>query len=159
VNSRSLLLVAAHLLLPSLGLAQSESPATAEVRAARLAQNAALAIRALDSAATFWTTDVVIVSSRGRVMRGKDTYRQAFAGDSVMVYVRTPGRIEAASPWPLVWEEGVWSGRLGANGPEVIGGRYAAQWHRVAGRWLIRSEVFVALSCSGEPCSWPIQSP
>jgi len=41
----------------------------------------------------------------------------------------------------------------------VIGGRYAAQWHRISGRWLIRSEVFVALTCSGDPCRWLIQSP
>jgi ketosteroid isomerase-like protein len=145
--------------MPCPGLAQSQPSAIAEVRAARIAQNAAIAARLLDSVATFWTSDVVIVSSRGRVMRGKETYRQAFAGDSVIVYRRTPSQVEAASPWPLVWEEGTWSGHLGANGPAVIGGRYAAQWHRVAGRWLIRSEVFVALTCSGEPCSWPVQSP
>lgn len=154
-----LALLAAHLVMPRLGIAQSGPQAIADVRAARLAQNAAIAAHALDSVATFWTTDIVIVSSRGRVMRGKDTYRQAFAGDSVVVYVRTPDRIEAASPWPLVWEEGTWSGRLGPSGPAVIGGRYAAQWHRVAGRWLIRSEVFVALTCSGDPCNWPVQFP
>ena len=146
-------------ILPAPALAQAAPQAIAEIRSARLAQNAALAARLIDSAATFWTPDVVVVSSRGLVMRGKDTYRQAFAGDSVMVYVRTPVQIEAASAWPLAWEEGTWSGLMGANGPSVIGGRYAAQWHRIHGRWLIRSEVFVALACSGVPCSWPLQSP
>ena len=68
--------------MPCLGFAQSQPSAVAEVRASRLAQNAAIAAHLLDSVATFWTTDVVIVSSRGRIMRGKDTYRQAFAGDS-----------------------------------------------------------------------------
>jgi hypothetical protein len=140
-------------------LAQPGSQAIAEVRAARLAQNAAIAARLVDSVATFWSTDVVIVASRGRVMRGKDEYRQAFSGDSVIVYVRTPNHIEAATAWPLVWEEGTWIGHRGVGGPAVIGGRYAAQWHRVAGRWLIRSEVFVALTCSGDPCTWPVQSP
>lgn len=139
--------------------ATAQSPATDEVRAARLAQNEAIAAGRLDSTASFWTRDVVIVSSRGEVLRGKDAYRAAFAGDSVMVYRRTPSRIETASAWPLAWEEGTWAGLRGASGPEVIGGRYAAQWHRIDGRWLIRSEVFVALHCTGEPCAWPVRSP
>lgn len=145
--------------LPGTAQAQSEDGAAADIRAARLAQNRALAVPLLDSAATFWTTDVVVVSSRGAVLRGKDQYRGAFAGDSTIVYVRTPSRIDVASAWPLAWEEGQWSGHLGAGGPAVIGGRYAAQWHRIGGRWLIRSEVFVALTCSGDPCTWPVQSP
>lgn len=151
----ALCLLAALFLLPYQGLAQ----AVAEVREARLAQNAAIAAHLPDSVATFWTNDVVIVSSRGGVMRGKAAYRQAFAGDSAMIYLRTPSHLEAASPWPLVWEEGTWVGQRGATAPPVIGGRYAAQWHRINGRWLIRSEVFVALTCSGDPCSWPVQSP
>lgn len=157
--SRYLISIAALSIAATPSLAQSPSQAVEAVRAARIAQNAAIAGRMIDSIATFWTRDVTIVSSRGQVFRGKDAYRQAFAGDSVMVYVRTPGRIEAASAWPLVWEEGTWAGHLGAHGPPVVGGRYAAQWHRVDDRWLIRSEVFVALTCSGEPCSWPVQTP
>jgi hypothetical protein len=34
----------------------------------------------------------------------------------------------------------------------VIGGRYSAQWVKRDGRWLIRSEVFVALTCAGAGC-------
>lgn len=146
-------------LLPPTASAQSEDPAAARIRAARLAQNQVLAVRQLDSAATFWTSDVVVVASRGAVLRGRDQYQGAFAGDSTIVYVRSPAKIDVAPAWPLAWEEGNWTGHLGAGGPAVIGGRYAAQWHRIDGRWLIRSEVFVALSCSGEPCHWPIQSP
>jgi ketosteroid isomerase-like protein len=145
--------------LPGTAQAQSEDHAAAEIRVARLAQNRALAVPLLDSAATFWTEDVVVVTSRGGVLRGKDQYRGAFAGDSTIVYVRSPSKIDVASAWPLAWEEGQWSGHLGAGGPAVIGGRYAAQWHRIGGRWLIRSEVFVALTCSGDPCNWPVQSP
>lgn len=146
-------------LLPRAAQAQADDRAAAEIREARLAQNRVLAASLLDSAATFWTDDVVVVASRGAVLRGKDQYRRAFAGDSAIVYVRSPATIDVASAWPLAWEEGHWSGHLGAGGPAVIGGRYAAQWHRINGRWLIRSEVFVALTCSGDPCRWPIQSP
>lgn len=152
-------LLAAACLLASPAAAQPASEVVAKVRAARLAQNATLAARMIDSAATFWTKDFVLVTSRGAVLRGKDVAREAFESDTVMVYVRTPGRIEAASPWHLAWEEGRWSGHAGAGGAAVIEGRYAAQWHRIDGRWLIRSEVFVALRCTGDPCSWPVESP
>ena len=80
-------------------------------------------------------------------------------GGAIDPELSPPVRIEAASTWPLVWEEGTWVGQRGANGPTAIGGRYAAQWHRIEGRWLIRSELFVALHCSGDPCRWPVQSP
>lgn len=143
----------------AVGRDQANPTAAAGVRAARLAQNAALAARSLDSAAAFWTNDVVAVTSRGGVLRGKEAYREAFAGDSVMVYVRTPERIELSTGWPLAWEDGSWTGRRGAEGPVLLSGRYAAQWHRVRGRWLIRSEVFVGLGCSGDPCAWPVQTP
>lgn len=101
---------------------------------------------------------MVITAGLGRVLRGKDAYRQAFTMDSGMVYVRTPLRIET-SPWQSAWEEGTWVGRQGLRGPVLIRGRYAAQWHRVGTRWLIRSEVFVALACSGAACRWPLASP
>jgi len=44
-----------------------------------------------------------------------------------------------SAAWPLAFEEGDWAGHLGsAAGPAVIGGRYAAQWVKRDGRWLIR---------------------
>jgi hypothetical protein len=66
------------------------------------------------------------------------------------VYERVPTSIDAGSPWPLAFETGVWTGhRGGARGPVGIRGRYSARWVKRAGHWLIRSEVFVALSGSG----------
>ena len=38
--------------------------------------------------------------------------------------------------------------------PAVISGRYAAQWVQRDGRWLIRSELFVALHCADAGCSF-----
>ena len=154
-----LLLFVVLSLAPAIALAQTASPAVAAIRAARLAQNAALAVHQMDSAASFWTNDVVITAGLGRVLRGKDAYRGAFAFDSGMVYVRSPAHIEAAIPWQSAWEEGRWVGRRGLSGPVVIKGRYAAQWHRIGTRWLIRSEVFVALGCAEAACGWPLASP
>ena len=152
-------LFAAFPLLPTIAGAQGDTAAARTIRAARLAQNAVLATHQMDSAATFWASDVVITAGLGRVLKGADTYRQAFARDSAVVYVRTPEQIEAADPWTVAWEEGHWVGRVGQSGPVVIHGRYAAQWQRVGGRWLIRSELFVALGCSGAACRWPSVSP
>jgi hypothetical protein len=151
--------VAGLLLIPLIAQAQAESKAIAEVRNARFAQNAVLSSHQMDSAASFWANDVVITAGLGTVLRGKEAYRQAFALDSGMVYVRTPAHIEVATPWSSAWEEGEWVGRRGPSGPIVIRGRYAAQWHRLGPRWLIRSEVFVALACSGAACRWPLAAP
>ena len=47
----------------------------------------------------------------------------------------------------------MWEGHLDTiTGPVVIGGRYSAQWVKRGDQWLIRSEVFVALTCSGVGC-------
>jgi ketosteroid isomerase-like protein len=129
---------------------------TAAIRAARAAQNAAIATHDLDSVAQFWTEDVVVSAGLGRVIRGRADYQQAFRQDSGMVYERTPDHVELSAEWPLAFETGHWTGRRGAQGAPLIGGRYSAQWVRQAGRWLIRSELFVALTCAGEACRWPI---
>jgi hypothetical protein len=73
-----------------------------------------------------------------------------------VIYQREAIAIEASPHWPLAFEEGTWTGHVGsAFGPTVIGGRYSAQWVKRGGRWLIRSEVFVALTCAGVGCEYP----
>jgi hypothetical protein len=74
-----------------------------------------------------------------------------------MLYERLPSTIVVSEHWPLGYEEGTWTGRAAQGvAPALIAGRYSAQWAKVGGRWLIRSEVFVALTCSGVACRWPI---
>lgn len=126
----------------------------AAVRAARAAQNTAIATRDLDKAASYWTEDVVIRSGLGRVIQGRASYRATLGADSVTVYRREPERVDVGdrSAWPLAFEAGTWTGRSAKDGRPLIRGRYAAQWIKRGGRWLIRSEVFVALGCSGEGC-------
>ena len=139
--------------------AQDSATVAAEIRLARTAQNAALAARAIDSAATFWADDVVVTTSLGRLIEGKVSYRSAFNGDTSMLYQRVPERVDLARPWAIAWEEGTWTGQQGRDGPVLIRGRYAAQWHQIGQRWLIRSELFVGLGCSGGACSWPTVPP
>lgn len=131
------------------------------VRAARAAQNRAIA--ALDTAAvaSFWTEDVEIRSALGVLVTGRDAYEGLFNPDSgavargeELIYQREPASIEVSTHWPLAYESGTWAGHLGqADGPVLIGGRYAAQWVKRGGRWLIRGEVYAALSCSGAGCA------
>jgi ketosteroid isomerase-like protein len=145
---------------PGVSIGQGPREA-AEVRAARAAQNAALTQHDLDRVASFWTDDIVIRSGLGRVIQSKTAYKNAFAGDSDLVYNREPDRVDVSNNnrWPLAFESGIWTARVNGSGPPIIRGRYAAQWIKRNGKWLIRSEVFVALTCSGQGCSRQIVAP
>ena len=144
--------------------AAAEGAEARAVRAARAAQN--LAIAALDTAkvASFWTEDVEIRSGHGGLVVGRDAYRNLFKTDSgaiargeELIYQREPVSVEISAQWPLAFEEGSWTGHFGrATGPVLVGGRYAAQWVKRNGRWLIRGEIYVALTCAGAECASPI---
>ena len=131
------------------------------VRDARAAQNRAIA--ALDTAAvaSFWTDDVEIRRGLGVLVTGREAYKQLFKPDSgavargeELIYQREPASVVVSANWPLAYEEGTWVGHLGrADGPAQIGGRYAAQWVKRGEKWLIRGEVYVALTCSDAGCA------
>jgi ketosteroid isomerase-like protein len=124
------------------------------IEQARLQQNAAITRLDLDEIATYWTDDVTICRGLGAQLAGKAAYRELFAADArssaAIVYQRHPTSIDVSSVWPLAFETGKWEGHRGsAQGAALIGGRYSAQWVKRGDRWLIRSEVFVALEGSG----------
>ena len=129
----------------------------AAIRAARTEQNRAIAAGDLDRAAAFWTDDVTVRRALGQPLSGRDAARQALAPPSAptphLIYQRISKDVEVSPTWPLAFETGTWQGHQGtAAGPIVIGGRYSAQWVKRGERWLIRSEVFVALTCRGAGC-------
>jgi ketosteroid isomerase-like protein len=140
---------------------RSPSREAAAVRAARTAQNSAIAAHDLDRAASYWTDDVVIRSALGRVIQGSATYRATLGADSATVYHRKSDHVDVSDNerWPLAFESGTWTGSDPRDGKPLIRGRYAAQWIKRDGRWLIRSEVFVALGCAGTGCSRPLAVP
>lgn len=144
-----------------MAIASQSSREAAAVRAARAAQNRAIAEHDLDRAESYWTDDVVIRSALGRVIQGRATYRSVLGADSATVYRREPDRVDVSDNlrWPLAFESGTWTGRDPRTGGPLIRGRYAAQWIKRDGRWLIRSEVFVALGCSGAGCRRPLAVP
>jgi ketosteroid isomerase-like protein len=145
------------LLFNTLSLANPVANTTEEVaiRQARLEQNAAIARHDVEAIAAYWTDDVTICRALGLQLAGKAAYRKLFEGDDptskeVIVYQRVPSSIEASAVWPLAFESGRWEGHLGnAQGTVVIRGRYSAQWVKRDGKWLIRSEVYVALQGAG----------
>ena len=140
-------------------LAGAMAPSTdrALVRAARTAQNEAIASGDLDRVAGFWTDDVTVRRALGQPLTGRDAARKALEPppppDSHLVYQRLTKEVDVSAKWPLAFESGIWEGHQRTlAGPVIIGGRYSAQWVKRDGRWLIRSEVFVALTCSGAGC-------
>lgn len=156
--------VAAFALVASACGSQSPSAAATEagaVRAARAEQNAAIVARDLDRVASYWIDSVTVTAGLGAGLRGRAAYRRAFELDSAMVYERTPQQVVVSANWPLAWEQGTWTGRQGGggDGARLLSGSYAAQWEKVDGRWLIRSELFVATSCQEVACRWPVAQP
>ena len=136
------------------------SPADrALIREARLAQNRAMAAGDIELASSYWTADVSLRRGLGQGIEGRSAYRQLLVPsgnrDSSVAYEREPTGVEVSNRWPLAFETGKWKGRLGSSsGPVVIDGRYSAQWVKRDGRWLIRSEVFVAIDCDGIGCRY-----
>jgi ketosteroid isomerase-like protein len=128
-----------------------------DVRAARIAQNDAIASGDIDRAASFWTDDVTVRRALGQAITGAAAARLALepaaSPSPRIVYQRTTTSVDVSARWPLAFEAGTWEGRLDSvRGPAIIGGRFSAQWVRRNDRWLIRSEVFVALTCSDVGC-------
>lgn len=119
------------------------------IRTARAEQNRAIADGDADRIASFWTDDVTVRSGLGLSVAGRAAYRERITGNG-LVYVRTPVTVDVSDHWPLAFESGTWT--ASRNGDVTTIGRYSAQWVKRDGRWLIRAEVFVALSCRGAGC-------
>lgn len=127
------------------------------IRARRAAFNDAIAAHDAGAALTFLDSDYQITTGAGEVSQGRfgeaETWEAIFARADDIVYVRTPDRVDVASPAVRAYEGGVWRGSWTTpRGRQELGGRYTAHWRLVDGRWLIRSEIFVTLSCKGPDC-------
>ncbi len=136
----------------------SNSAEGRSIREARAAQNRAIVAGDVNLVASFWTEDVTLRRGLGTPQSGRAAYRRLFEedakNDSAIVYQRDPVDVEVSARWPLAFETGTWRGYLRSMPAQpVIRGRYSAQWVKRDGHWLIRSEVFVALTCSASGCN------
>ena len=129
----------------------------AAIREARSTQTKAIAKNDLDTVVKYWTPDITIRRALGQPVDGAIAARKVLepTGSTAtpIIFQREAISVEVSPNWPLAYEEGRWSGHIGsADAKPVLGGRYSAQWVKRDGKWLIRSEVFVALTCADAAC-------
>ncbi|MFZ3217969.1 MAG: nuclear transport factor 2 family protein, partial [Candidatus Acidiferrales bacterium] len=74
------------------------------------------------------------------------SFAKNFAQAASVRFERLTERVELSEAAPLAAESGRWAGRL-ADGRAAYGGTYLAMWMRSEAGWVIRSELFVLLTC------------
>ncbi len=141
--------------------AQSGNTATDEaaIKEARRLQTQALAKNDLDTVVKYWDPAITIRRALGHPVDGAAAARRlleptsAVNAATAIVYQREATSVTVSPNWPLAYEEGRWSGHVGTvDSKPVLAGKYAAQWVKRSGSWLIRSEVFVAIDCADAGC-------
>lgn len=136
------------------GKVSDTSTAERTIREVRTLSNQAIAAKDTAALAMCWTADIHVISSRNSELSGKKNNQEAFSKefDAGKIFIRTPTQIQVFEDWNMAGEQGNWEGRWrdGENSIEVSGS-YFAKWHRIEGNWLIRSETFVPLQCTGSP--------
>ena len=145
------------LALSLMGFATACASGAAEmrIRETRAAFNTAIASHDREAIAHFLAPSYKVIAGRSVSAQGKEesrlTWDAMFREDPDVVYVRTPRDIRVNESWGLAQEIGDWTGhRKSADGLARFSGVYAAKWHRATGgEWLLVSEVFTTLSCSG----------
>ena len=125
---------------------------------ARERQNAALAARDHVNAARWWQEDVLVTAGLGARLVGRTSYQRAFEVDHTILYRRDPTEVVVNPDQPIAFESGTWVGRDRATNTVRLKGRYSAQWVKQGEEWRIRSELFVATSCSDVACSWEVEA-
>lgn len=128
------------------------------IREARRVQTQALAKNDLDTVVKYWDPAITIRRALGHPVDGAAAARKLLepstpAATTTIIYQRESTSVNVSTNWPLAYEEGRWSGHVGtADAKPILSGKYAAQWVKRNGQWLIRSEVFVALDCADAGC-------
>lgn len=138
-------------------IAAQATPDQALIRQARAASNQAIARQDVPAIVALLADEFQVSASNGSFMRGREEMGNAFAARfrefRDAVYVRTPESVEVNRAGTVAAETGTWTGSWTTpGGPFRTGGRYAAHWRKVAGSWLIHSELFVPLFCNGPGC-------
>ena len=146
-------------LVSGLGQAQPLAAEEAAVREARRIQTQALARDDLDTVVKYWTPDITIRRALGHPVEGAAAARKLLEPAATpnpatrVIYQREAVSVSVSAHWPLAYEEGRWSGHVATvDSPPLLAGRYSAQWVKRDGKWIIRAEVFVALTCADAGC-------
>jgi uncharacterized protein (TIGR02246 family) len=124
------------------------------IRRLRADFNRAIDAHDADALPKFWREDVHVTTGAGRQLSGRDAVRAAFAAifaDATFItYTRIPGRVELSASGIRAAESGHWIGQWKKpDGTMEWRGTYLAMWRKENGQWLIQSELYVSLKCSG----------
>lgn len=121
-------------------------PKTAEIaiiRERREDSNRAISERDVPGIAQYWMDDIIVISGEGGQYIGKKLLVQVFKDmfkTQPPLFVRRPQDIIIGESQVLAWETGEWE-----YNTDSFRGNYSAMWRKVAGQWLIQSELFVSL--------------
>src|SRR5258708_9124404 len=97
----------------------------AAIRAARAAQNQAIAAGHTERIASFSTDDVTVRSGLGAPVSSRAEYRQKIVSTG-LGHFPNPASFEVSDHWPLAFVFGSWTApRCGASAPESTGARYS----------------------------------
>jgi uncharacterized protein (TIGR02246 family) len=124
------------------------------IRRLRADFNGAIAAHDLSALPKFWRDDIQVTTGAGRQLPGRDALRAAFeaifADPTFVAYTRTPDRLELNASGVRAAESGHWLGQWKKpDGVMEWRGTYLAMWRKENGQWLIQSELYVSLKCSG----------
>lgn len=144
--------------------AEAEPVAAREVRAARARFNEAIATRDLETIRALHAPEYHLITGRSAQFHGTEAHvalwEQSFVQDPPDLYVRTTREVRVNEGWGLAEELGDWRGvYTTAEGSRAeASGVYAAKWQRSThaaggagqgGTWLLQSEVFTTMACTG----------
>ena len=128
-----------------------------QIRDRRLAYTAVIMARQSSAMREFLAEDMVQLSSNGQSIIGRDAVIQSYADTEFrnprfIVYERTPDTIVISENRRFAAERGHWRGRFRQPDGTITGnsGLYQAGWIKRDGAWMIRTESYVRLHCSGE---------
>lgn len=113
--------------------------------AIRALSNIAIIKHDVEGITKYLTPDVTYVIGRAKSFEGKDAvialWKQLFAANPQVGYVRRPSEVIISKNDTLAWETGTWE----AENSYSAGGNYSAMWCKRNGIWMTRAELFVSL--------------
>lgn len=125
------------------------------IRAAREQFNQAIANQDAARIGTFLAPSYHIITGRSVQNHGAPEeaarWAEVFQQDPTALYVRTPREIRINEAWGLAEELGNWRGQYTSENILIHAeGVYAAKWQRATnGEWVLQSEVFTTMNCTG----------
>lgn len=115
-----------------------------EIKATRNLTNEAIANHDLQTLASFWLDNIVIVRGNGDIIINKNiaeaVWKDIFEKQPEVSFVRNPNEIIVSKNNLIAWETGSWNGINAYNG----GGNYSAMWRKQNNKWKLQAELFVS---------------